>query len=278
MSVSRSVKDTDAGYIVELAFDDGVGSPVPARFAVDKAVYASEDLGWGYRDDDLALIMSRYESARVAAFEAARARRASQASLDADLAKLRAEHARKRANYVVSRGFRFRPDGSVEVDMPALVRKSVPRLAALTHALEKARRAHKRPPSWTLSAATALAQTAVDYGDIPAVTAGIHTGGLYPPLPTLVRGRGDCDGKAALLAAVLANIPGTRVLGVEFEGHYLLGISRKPGKDDSFIQYKGAKYVLIEPAGPSWLAPGGLSEETKVLLKTGKPYRVEKLY
>ncbi|MFA6003309.1 MAG: hypothetical protein WC881_04500 [Elusimicrobiota bacterium] len=273
IAVSRQITTRDGTYSVDLGFTDQ-GGTAPVRFDVSSA----DDESWGYREQDIARLQDWHESARQSAWRAANSQQSSQAQFNAELKDLQAEYGRKRRDYIVSQNFKFLPDGSIEADIPALVRKNAPRLAPMARAMEKSVGIKSRAHDWLLRAATAMVQAAIAYQPVSAVIDGIHTGGIWPPVYALIHGRGDCDTKAALLASILANVPGTRILGIKVSGHYLLGVLTNPAKNDSYIQYQGEKYLLVEPAGPAQLPPGTLSEGTKALFKEGIPYDVDRLF
>ncbi|HAM35192.1 MAG TPA: hypothetical protein DEB40_12970 [Elusimicrobia bacterium] len=277
IKVSRRVTALDGVYSVDLVFSDKNES-FAVRFDVGKESFGANDDSWGYREEDIARLKQWHESARQAALRTASDRNASQAQLDAELKDLKAEHDRRFRAYIVSQGFRFLADGTIEADIAALVRRNAPRLAPLARTIERNAGVKSHARDLLLLAATAMVQTSVDYEPVDAVIGGVHTGGIWPPVNALVHGRGDCDTKAALLASILANLPGTRLLGVKITGHYLLGVLMKPSQNDSYIRYQNRKYVLIEPAGPACLPPGALSKETQSLFLEGEPHTVTRLF
>ena len=88
-------------------------------------------------------------------------------------------------------------------------------------------------------------------------------------------GWGDCDTKTGLLASLLSNWGQMKMVGVSVPGHYLMGVLLIPDKGDVFLEYKGLQYVLVEPAGPAWLPPGQVGEETMHLLSGREGYKIE---
>ena len=104
---------------------------------------------------------------------------------------------------------------------------------------------------------------------------GRQTGGIYPPLETLARGRGDCDTKGALLASILLNWSKMKLVGVGVPEHYLMGVLGNPAKGDAFVEYEGLHYILMEPAGPAWLPPGAVGPLTTALLNSGSATAIE---
>jgi hypothetical protein len=93
-----------------------------------------------------------------------------------------------------------------------------------------------------------------------------------------VRGWGDCDTKTGLLASILSNWPGMKLVGVSVPGHYLMGVLRIPDKRDVFVEYDGLQYVLVEPAGPAWLPPGSVSDFTTNLLQSPEGYHIDAFF
>jgi hypothetical protein len=278
IEVSRALSETITSYVLNFVFQEPGKPAVPVRFEVAKSSFNAVDRPWGYREGDLRKFEQAYEASRRAAFADAQAHEALQSQLDAELNNLHDGAENAKHDYVLSRGFRFLADGSTKVDMAALVRASAPRLAPLARAIEFGAQAGGRPRDWIIGASEAMVQTALAYRAVPAVIDGIHTGGVWPPVMTLLYGSGDCDTKAALLAALLSNYPGTRILGVEISGHYLLGISQKPARGDAYIRFQGRKYILFEPAGPSAIIAGEIADETESFFKQGRPYTVERLF
>jgi hypothetical protein len=278
IEVSRALSRAGGTFDLDFVFKEAGMRPVSVHFEVDESSFDAVDRAWGYRDTDLARLKDSFEASRSAAFEAAQARQDSQSNVDAEMKTLQAGFEKSKRDYILSRGFRFLPDRSVEADMSALVRANAARLAPLTLALERGAKNAGRPRSWIIAAAAAMTQTALDYRDVPDIVDGVHTGGVWPPIGTLVYGWGDCDTKSALLAAILANLPGMHILGIETSSHYLLAISKKPAKGEAYIKYKGRKFVLLEPAGPGLLAPGTIAEATKLLFGPGRAYKVERLF
>lgn len=274
---SRKVLDSADAYGVEYSFQTYQGQTLRVRFEIDKKVYDAEDEGWGYRESELAALKAEREARRQAALDAARTGERTQAQLDEELAAVQVAYERKRREYVTSRGFALEAGGLVKVDLPALVRRGAPRLAAVARELERRARGEGRGVDWMIAAAASLVQTAIAYKDVPSVIDGRHTGGVWTPAKTLVAGWGDCDTKVALLGAILANWPGVRMIVLELPDHFLLGLAREPAEGESHLRWGGADWVLIEPSGPAWLPPGYLGDGTKALLSSGRAYAVEAL-
>jgi hypothetical protein len=121
-------------------------------------------------------------------------------------------------------------------------------------------------------------QTAMFYKQPDSVIDGKHNGGILPPLTSVAYGWGDCDTKTGVLASILANWPQMKMVGVSVPGHFLMGIMQIPEKGDTFLEYQGLQYVLVEPAGPAWLPPGRVGEETSALLAGREAYKIEPFF
>jgi len=121
-------------------------------------------------------------------------------------------------------------------------------------------------------------QSALPYQRPPDEDGGRDILGFFPPPRALQEGFGDCDTKSALLASILTNFPGTRMIGVHVPGHYLVGIARMPRPGDAFIEYGGEPFVLIEPSGPARLPPGQIGPSTQAALATMSEVRIDPLF
>ena len=180
-------------------------------------------------------------------------------------------------DYLASRGFKLLPGHVVEADVPLIVQRSARPLQSVALALDSVAKQKGYDSETLVGAATALVQTALRYRIPPLLENGLHTGGILPPVMAMVRGWGDCDTKTGVLASVLANWPAVRMVGIRAPEHYLMGILRLPGQGESFVEYQGLNYVLIEPAGPAWLPPGTVSVDTMPLLQGSEGFQVESL-
>jgi hypothetical protein len=177
-----------------------------------------------------------------------------------------------------SRGMALRAGNLIECDIPAIVKRNIKLLNPLAAGFQKISAEKGHSDEDTIGAALSLVQTALRYKVPPNVENGVHTGGLLPPARALLSGWGDCDTKTALLASILGNWSGLRMVGIAVPGHYLMAIRRLPGKGDMFVRYEGLEYVLVEPAGPAWLEPGSVGTHTAALLAAGEGYRVEPFF
>jgi len=122
---------------------------------------------------------------------------------------------------------------------------------------------------------TAMVQTSMRY-EIPATEEGSRViAGVLPPPKSLVMGQGDCDTKTAVISSILLNWPNIRMVGLAIPGHYLMAIHRIPRSGEVFIEYEGIPYVMIESAGPAWLPPGQVGDDTMAYLQSGRNFRIQ---
>jgi hypothetical protein len=181
-------------------------------------------------------------------------------------AKNDAEAAELTKQYFRSKGFRVINKTTVQADVPLLVKRNKPRTNGLALALQHEADEHGYGSDEIVGAATAMIQTAMAYGIPPDIEKGRHIGGMHPPPQALVEGWGDCDTKTAVLGSLLLNWDDLHAVGVSLPRHYLLAIERVARSGDAFVEHNGNQYVLVESAGPAWLPPGTIGEETQQLM------------
>lgn len=198
-----------------------------------------------------------------------------QANLDLVLADLAKEYRQRRTKLYTDAGFRYKDERTVEVDMPALVRRNARRMASVSLAFSEIVQEKEYGMEELAGAVTAMAQTALRY-EVPATREGERTvGGVLPPPKSFTLGQGDCDTKTGLLGSILLNWPNLRLVGLAIPGHYLLAIHRIPARGEYFVEHEGLPYVMIEPAGPAWLPPGKVGDQTEQYLKSGKLFAIQ---
>ena len=189
-----------------------------------------------------------------------------------------AEYERRLSDYYQRRGVavvRSERVMHLSVDMPELVRRNAPRVRAAAMEVERIARDRKYDSGATIGAVLSLAQTGIPYFVPPTQEDGKHILGLYVPPQVLGNGIGDCESKTGLVASLLKNFGGVRMIGIKIPSHYLMGIARVPQRGEAFLQHAGEPYVLLEAAGPAWLPPGSVSDHTLALLGTMRDVRVE---
>ena len=100
---------------------------------------------------------------------------------------------------------------------------------------------------------------------------GNNSADFRPPLTVLQEHRGDCDAKAALLAALLrARFPRLGLTLVYLPEHALLGIDLPHSRGEQYLQWQGQRMLLAEVAGPALLPLGQLSERSRTLIAAGQ--------
>ncbi len=233
---------------------------------------------FGYRKEGLAEVKAWRETATKSAFNLAVKQGKSQAQLNAAVAALEKEYDQRVKDYLSSHGFRMMKGNVVTVDMPGLVRKNAPLIKPLSLAFEKIASTRKYRSGDIIGSVLSFAQTALYYKQPDPVFKEKHTGGVLPPITAVLVGWGDCDTKTGLIASILSNWGQMKMVGVGVPGHYLMGVLLIPEKGDLFLEYQGLQYVLVEPAGPAWLPPGQVGEETMQLLNGREGYKIEPFY
>lgn len=164
------------------------------------------------------------------------------------------------------------------VDVPTVVERNKPRLRPLAAEFSQLAKSKNYTSEQTFGAILTFVQSALAYQRPPEEEGGRDILGFYPPPRSLQEGFGDCDTKSALLAAILTNFPGTRMIGVHVPKHYLVGIARIPRPGDAFIEYRGEPFVLLEPSGPGRLPPGMIGPTTQAALATMHDVRIDPLF
>jgi len=183
--------------------------------------------------------------------------------------------------YYHARGVASRMEGGVRhlfVDVPMVVSRNRPRLRQLAAEFDKLASARHYNQDDSLGAMITFVQAALNYDKPPDQENGRETLGFFPPLRALEAGFGDCDTKSALLAAILTNFPGVKMVGIHVPRHYLVGIARVPRQGDAFIEYRGEPFVLIEASGPGRLPPGSIGPTTQAALATMNEVRIDPLF
>jgi hypothetical protein len=233
---------------------------------------------FGYRKSEVEALRKWRDDAKQSAWKLAVKQGKSQAQLDAAVAALDKEYAVKLKAYLASKGFKQLPGNVVAVDMPLLVRGNGPKVKTIATAIDKVAQSRRYASPEIIGAALSFVQTALHYKQPDPVHSDKHTGGVLPPLTAALLGWGDCDTKTGLLASVLSNWSQMRMVGVSVPGHYLMGVLLIPEKGDLFLEHNGLQYVLVEPAGPAWLPPGKVGEDTVTLLNGREGYTLEPFF
>ncbi|WP_051277987.1 hypothetical protein [Solimonas flava] len=188
---------------------------------------------------------------------------------------------RQTTRYYREHALRLRPVAGqvsrLSVDIAEVVRRNRARVRPVAQALRAAAAARGRDADWTMRAAIALVQTGLLYRRPALSEDGRQILGFYPPPRALEQGYGDCDTKAALLAAILQNLGDTPLVGVHVRRHYLLGLAATPRAGEAAITHGGRPWVLLEAAGPAQRAPGRIADSTQAALARGEGLRIDPL-
>ncbi len=250
---------------------------VSVNFGMTEASLRKYAAGYGYADFEMNGLRAWRETARAAAWKKGYAE-GGQAAAQRAIAGVDLEYDTRLRSLLRSRGLALRAGNLVECDMPVIVKRNVELLKPLAMAFGKIAAERRWSEDALIGGVLSLVQTAIRYKIPPSVEDGLHTGGLLPPAKALLSGWGDCDTKTGLLASVLGNWKGIRMVGIAVPGHYLMAIRRLPAKGDVFVRYEGLEYVLLEPAGPAWLEPGTVGRATSALLAGRNGYKVEPFF
>ena len=249
--------------------------PLHASYSISPAELAAYQQGYGFYQSELDALDLWQKNALGDAHSYAVQNRLKQAELDRMGAAIKADYRARCRSLLVARGFAILPGKVLTADIPAVARRNVKELRRFALDLESQAGSGASNSDGVVGAALSLVQTAFLYEQVPALINGRQTGGIYPPLEAIARGKGDCDTKSALLAAILMNWGGLKLIGVGAPEHYLMGVLRNPAKGDAFVEYRGERYVLMEPAGPAWLPLGAVGPATAALLESGEPLTIE---
>jgi len=250
---------------------------VTVNFGMSGRDYMNYMSGYGYSDQEMRKLRTWRETTRQAAWKQAYSK-SGKAAAEKAIAEVDMDYDTRLRALLRSRGLALRAGNVVEGDMPVIVKRNIALLKPLAMALQKVATERKYAEEDLIGAALSLVQTALAYKIPPLMDKGLHTCGLLPPARALLSGWGDCDTKTGLLASILGNWSGMKMVGIAVPGHYLMAIRRLPGKGDMFVRYQGLEYVLVEPAGPAWLEPGTVGKATTALLSGSEGYKIEPFF
>lgn len=185
----------------------------------------------------------------------------------------------KAQSFFAQRGMNLDPvSRTLSWDLPVIAQREKNNVRTLADDLRKKAAEHNYGKREIAGAVLSMVQSAISY-EIPPIKT--NTGrqffnGLYTPVQTIVEGRGDCDTKSLLMAAVLSHWPSIRVIGIQVPEHYFLGIAVPVMDGDETLTYRGTKYVLTEPAGPARLPPGRIGGLSRKYIN--KDYKVQEFF
>lgn len=246
-------------------------------FGMTGADYSKYLLHYGYTDTDLAKLKAWRETARQQAWQEGW-KQGGKPAAEKAISGIDMDYDTKLRALLRSRGLAMRAGNVVEADMPVVVKRNIALMHPLALAFQQVAKERRYSEEDMVGAVVSMVQTSIRYKIPLSLERGLHTCGLLPPARSLLSGWGDCDTKTGVLASILGNWSQMRMVGIAVPGHYLMAIRRLPGKGDMFVRYKGLEYVLVEPAGPAWLEPGMVGQNTKTLLAGAEGYKIEPFF
>jgi hypothetical protein len=270
----QKLRRVGAQRVSEYGFTNFNQDKLDVTYRVADAFFRKYNNEYGYRTEDVKALQAKRDASLQASYKYAVKARKDQAWVNADAARIETQYKRDLHAYMESRGFLLLPDNTTRIDMPAVVKRNGPLLAPLAGSIDRIATRKGYRSMDIIGSVLSLVQTAIAYRQPQAVWKDKHTGGILPPITTLVLGWGDCDTKTALTASLLSNWGQMRMVGISVPGHYLMAVLQIPDKGDMYVEYKGLQYVLMEPAGPAWLPPGRVADTTVALLNGSDGYRI----
>lgn len=267
--LARSGADRTADY----GFTNFRQDKVRFSYRIADADFRRYNADYGYRPEDIASLQQWRDNAVQSSYKLAVSLHKDQAAVDAAAANIQKEYQKKLNEYLASRGFALEGN-TTRIDMPAVVKRNGPQIKPIAQIFGRIAEQKRYDSMDIIGTVLSFAQTAIKYKQPDDVYKGKHTGGLLPPLTTVVLGWGDCDTKTALVSSILSNWSQMRMVGISVPGHYLMAILQIPDKGDLFVEYKGLQYVILEPAGPAWLPPGHAADTTIAELNGSDGYRI----
>jgi hypothetical protein len=103
----------------------------------------------------------------------------------------------------------------------------------------------------------------IPYGIPPTHSNSKVISGILSPPQIFIEKWGDCDSKVLLISSILAHELRYKILLVYLEKHLLMAFEGRPHPNDSFIVFKGSKFILADPTGPAHLQLGNPSPDFK---------------
>lgn len=271
----QRIEEKNGLIVTEYGCRNFNNDPLRVSYTISSKELAGYKQGYGFSQSELDALNLWQKKALEDAYHYAVQKRLKQEELNQMGVAIRADYHAKHRSLLVSRGFALLPGNVLVADIPAIARRNVKELRPFALALERMADQRGYDSSGIIGTALSLMQTAFLYENVPMLVNGRQTGGIYPPLETVAKGRGDCDTKSALLASILLNWSKIKLVGVGVPDHYLMAMLANPAKGDAFVEYQGLSYVLMEPAGPAWLPPGVVGPVTAAVLAAGTPLALE---
>jgi hypothetical protein len=271
----QRIEEKNGQITVEYGCRNFNNDPLSVVCTISAQELANYKQGYGFSQSELDALNLWQKKELDDAYHYAVQHRLKQEELNRMGVAIRADYHARHSSLLVSRGFAVQPGNVLVADIPGIARRNVKELRPFARALESSAGKRGYDSSEIIGAALSLVQTAFLYENVPMLVNGRQTGGIYPPLETVAKGRGDCDTKSALLASILLNWGKVKLVGVGVPDHYLMAVLANPAKGDAFVEYQGLRYVLMEPAGPAWLPPGVVGPVTSAVLAAGTPIALE---
>jgi hypothetical protein len=168
-------------------------------------------------------------------------------------------------------------------DYACLIDREAPRIQRASNTLFLTLSRTYRELESVQDATLSMVATALSYQVPSDEVNGRFTWGLRPPAACLAGGWGDCDSKAVLLASLMngwKSSGGTKTscLCVEMPGHCLLAVQRIPITGQTYVEFKGEPYILMEAVGPGALPSGQISDSTREYISAGGQFTLFKVY
>jgi hypothetical protein len=273
----RKRAEKDGVISVEYGFVSLRNDPLRIGLSVAVDGYDRYRQRFGYRKSETEALFKQQQDSLAAAYSEALRTHPSPEELQQVYAGIKKKYHQDRDYLFNSRGLRYLKDSVLAADIPSIVSTSVRSLSPVAVSLAGKMSRLGYGSSDIIATTLSMVQTAVAYSELPLEVDGRITAGFSPPLEVIMEGRGDCDAKSGLLAAILLNWDKAKLVGVGVPGHYLLGVLQHPGRGDAFVEFEGKTYVLMEPAGPALLPPGIVSDYTQKWLAARDQVIIEPL-
>ena len=276
----RTLYSAQGNRVAEYSFDDIRKKRVHLSYSIPEEEYAANVSGFGYTDEDLNRICLQGQTGARKKKKVKKRRNMAVYRQEITFSRSDCEEAGKA--YLKERGFVLNSrDRTVSADMPELVRRNEKAVKDIAVQLSGITRQRGYTDRETLATLLLFVQGAIEYKAVPVSEKGIITGGIYPAAMTLTEGKGDCDTKSLLTAAMIAAEWNISVIGISTRegknGHYFLGVETEKKQSDETLVFQDREYVLMDPAGPGLLPIGKISAGSRAALKDGR-YTAELLH
>ncbi|NNN06479.1 MAG: hypothetical protein HKL90_11310 [Elusimicrobia bacterium] len=280
--VYQKIVDLGSLRLSEYGFTNFNQDRLQLTYKIPTEQFQTYNAEYGYFPQDVQKLQQWRDNARQSAYRLAVKTGKNQEQLNAALSAIDGLYQSKLRDYLESRGFRLEAGNVTRIDMPQVVRRNAPLLKPIALVLDRVATEHRYQSMDIIGAGLSFVQTALRYRQPEDVWKGKHTGAFVPPLTSVVLGWGNCDSKSALLASILSNWAQMRMIGIFMPGnpvgHYVMGVLQIPDQGDVYVEYQGLKYVLTEPAGPAWLPPGRVGDDTLAKLNAPEGYKIDQFF